>query len=116
MRGEGGGTGPDLTGAGSRFSTRDLLEAVLEPSAVVSDQYREMELLTTDDELLVGRVLGEDGRVLRLLSLPPEEQVIEVPLDTLAELLTWQLQAALEGTADGGLALATLARISAVAR
>lgn len=31
--------GPDLTSAGAKYSPRDLLESILEPSKVVSDQY-----------------------------------------------------------------------------
>src|SRR5262249_38709827 len=51
---EGGSTGPDLTSAGGRFSPRDLLESILEPSRTVSDQYRDQEVWTTDDRMWVG--------------------------------------------------------------
>ena len=37
--GAGGIIGPDLTGAGGRFSPMDLLEAIIEPSKQISDQY-----------------------------------------------------------------------------
>jgi mono/diheme cytochrome c family protein len=36
---EGGAQGPDLTVAAGRFSVRDLLESIVEPSKVISDQY-----------------------------------------------------------------------------
>ena len=36
---EGGARGPDLTGAAGRFSVRDLLESIIEPNKVISDQY-----------------------------------------------------------------------------
>jgi len=36
----GNGLGPDLTGVGRRFDRRVLLESILEPSKVVSDQYQ----------------------------------------------------------------------------
>ena len=36
---EGGAHGPDLTGVAGRFSVRDLLESILEPSKAISDQY-----------------------------------------------------------------------------
>src|SRR5262249_14037838 len=36
---EGGSAGPDLTSAAGRFSVRDLLESIVEPSKVISDQY-----------------------------------------------------------------------------
>ena len=41
----GGSIGPDLTIAGSRYSLRDLLKNIIEPSKVISDQYGS-ELLT----------------------------------------------------------------------
>jgi putative heme-binding domain-containing protein len=76
--GEGGATGPDLTGAGSRFSRLDLAEAILEPSKAVSDQYQDVELVTRGGDLLVGRIEGErDGFVL-LRRLPPSEELVEL--------------------------------------
>ena len=38
--GDGGSTGPDLTQAAGRFTLRDLAESMVDPSKVVSDQYR----------------------------------------------------------------------------
>ncbi len=56
---EGEGIGPDLTGAGNRYSIRDLLENIIEPSKVVSDQYS-MELITLDNgHTIIGRFVGE---------------------------------------------------------
>lgn len=37
--GEGGDIGPDLTSAGTKFSLEELLESIIEPSRVISDQY-----------------------------------------------------------------------------
>ena len=36
---EGGSNGPDLTGLAGRFSAKDLLESIVDPSKVISDQY-----------------------------------------------------------------------------
>lgn len=68
--GRGGSVGPDLSAAGARFSTRDLLEAVIEPQRVVSDQYAIVPmpsgLADTLDagELhdLIGWLASRDGR------------------------------------------------------
>ncbi len=38
--GEGGATGPDLTQLAGRFGAKDMLEAIIEPSKVISDQYK----------------------------------------------------------------------------
>jgi putative heme-binding domain-containing protein len=58
---EGGSQGPDLTGASGRFSVRDLLESVVEPSKVISDQYAAVEVSTTDGKLVIGRIVNHSG-------------------------------------------------------
>jgi putative heme-binding domain-containing protein len=65
--GSGGSIGPDLTGVVSRFSYRDLLENIIEPSKVISDQY-ESEILDTLDGIVTGRVVGEDEKTLTVLT------------------------------------------------
>lgn len=82
--GAGGNTGPDFTGAGSRFNARDLLEAMLDPSAQISDQYQDTEIYTTDEELFVGRVEGEEGELVLLRTLPPQEELLEFNQDEIA--------------------------------
>jgi putative heme-binding domain-containing protein len=64
--GEGGGSGPDLTGAGRRFGDRDLLEALVEPSRTISDLYRDTEIVTRDEELVVGRIEELGGGDVRV--------------------------------------------------
>lgn len=61
--GEGGAIGPDLSTAGQKFSLSDLLDSVLEPSKVISDQYGSHQVLTADGEVIVGRVVEIDGNV-----------------------------------------------------
>ncbi len=82
--GDGGSTGPDLTGAGSRFSRLDLLDALLTPSATVSDQYQDVEVLTTEGDLYVGRIEGEANGVVKLRRLPPQEDVLEFEASEIA--------------------------------
>ena len=84
VRGVGGRTGPDLTGTGARFRPVEVLESILEPARVISDQYQDTEVLTLDDELLVGRVAREDAGGLELVLLPPHEQRITVGNDEVA--------------------------------
>ncbi len=82
--GAGGATGPDLTGAGSRFSRSDLLDALLTPSATISDQYQDTEILTRDGDLFVGRIEGDADGVLKLRRLPPQEDLLEFKRDEIA--------------------------------
>ena len=64
--GEGGALGPDLTAAGSRLATGDLLEAIVEPSREISDQYGTSEVALRDGRSLSGRIINytEQGLVL----------------------------------------------------
>ena len=64
--GRGGDIGPDLTSIGSRFSRRDLLRALLDPSAAVPDQYQDTLLTLRDGRILVGRVV-RDGAEIELI-------------------------------------------------
>lgn len=58
---EGGASGPDLTGVAGRFSPRDLLESIIEPSKVISDQYAATIFETTDGRVIVGRIVNLAG-------------------------------------------------------
>ena len=53
---EGGGVGPDLTAVAGRFNVRDLLESIVEPSKVISDQYAAVSIATKDGRVVTGRV------------------------------------------------------------
>ena len=68
--GEGGSTGPDLSTIGNRFSPADLLEAIVLPSKVVSDQYAPTEIETKDGEYLVGKIMKEDEKSVSLMTNP----------------------------------------------
>jgi putative heme-binding domain-containing protein len=59
--------GPDLTGASGRYSPRDLLCAILEPSQEVPDVWRDTELWSGERLLAVGRVVGEEPDALLVL-------------------------------------------------
>src|SRR6185369_2017739 len=58
---EGGAMGPDLTGLAGRFSKRDLLESIIEPSKVISDQYAAVQVTTTEGRLIEGRIVNLNG-------------------------------------------------------
>jgi putative heme-binding domain-containing protein len=59
--------GPDLTGAARRFGTRDLLEAMIEPSRVISDQYRSSQIALKDGRVLMGKLKDLSGNTLVLM-------------------------------------------------
>jgi putative heme-binding domain-containing protein len=63
---EGGALGPDLTGLAGRFSARDILESVLEPDKVISDQYAAVVIQTTTGRIITGRVTNFSGDKITL--------------------------------------------------
>jgi putative heme-binding domain-containing protein len=67
--------GPDLSTLASRFRKRDVVEAILWPSKTVSDQYRAVEVATTDRQTLVGLVARDDAETLAIQMTPVERPV-----------------------------------------
>ncbi|MEY4178055.1 MAG: hypothetical protein RLY70_1629, partial [Planctomycetota bacterium] len=55
---EGGAVGPDLTQLAGRFSAREILESVVEPSKVISDQYQAVTIITDDGKTVTGRIVN----------------------------------------------------------
>jgi putative heme-binding domain-containing protein len=67
---EGGAVGPELTAASSKYSRRDILEAIIEPSKVVSEQYQNALLTLKDGDRVIGRVLDDKADRLVLETEP----------------------------------------------
>jgi putative heme-binding domain-containing protein len=62
IKGEGAGAvGPDLTQLGTRFSNRDILEAIIEPSKEISDQYAATDFIMKDGSTLTGRLKSDEN-------------------------------------------------------
>jgi putative heme-binding domain-containing protein len=59
--GAGGAVGPDLTNLSGRFSAQDILESVIEPNKVISDQYAAVDVLTSDGKSYTGRISNFGG-------------------------------------------------------
>ncbi|MFO1054648.1 MAG: c-type cytochrome [Planctomycetota bacterium] len=85
--GEGGYTGPDLGSVGNRYSIRDILTSIIDPSATISDQYAASTVTLKEGKQLWGRVIYRNDGELALASNPfdlsalnkiPAEQVKSV--------------------------------------
>lgn len=63
---EGGAIGPDLSSLAGRFTARDIIESVLDPSKVISDQYAAVTVVTTDGRIITGRIVNLSGDGLRI--------------------------------------------------
>ena len=64
------GVGPDLSAAGSRFNRRDLLEAIIDPSKVISEQYASFIVTTKEGEVFMGQVADDNNMNLVLITDP----------------------------------------------
>jgi putative heme-binding domain-containing protein len=74
---EGGGVGPDLTAVSARFSRRDVLESILDPSKVVSEQFQNTSVWLKSGDDHTGRLVEEttDKLVLVPNQLQPDTKV-----------------------------------------
>ena len=68
--GEGMGIGPDITGAASRYTLIDLMENIIEPSKVISDQYINTEYTMKNGSRVIGRSAKEENGVIHLMTNP----------------------------------------------
>ena len=68
--GEGGHSGPDLGSLGNRFSIRDVLTAIVEPSASISEQYMASNVKLKDGTALAGRLIIRNDKEVAVASNP----------------------------------------------
>jgi putative heme-binding domain-containing protein len=59
--GEGGSIGPDLTQLATRFSDKDILDATINPSKEISDQYAATNFILKDGSTVLGRLIRQDN-------------------------------------------------------
>ncbi len=77
--GDGGATGPDLSQVAGRFGLKDLAESIVEPSKVISDQYKASVVRTMSGKTYVGKVVN-DAKGKYTIVVDPEDstKVVEV--------------------------------------
>jgi putative heme-binding domain-containing protein len=63
---QGGMTGPDLTSAGRRYSSHDLLDQVINPSKVINEQFSAITVVTDAGLVHTGVVVNLNGDSLML--------------------------------------------------
>lgn len=63
---EGGAIGPDLSMVAGKYSPRDLLVHIIEPSKEISDQYGQLEVTLIDGSKVFGRIMNLSGDKLML--------------------------------------------------
>ncbi|MFT5905686.1 MAG: putative heme-binding domain-containing protein [Cryomorphaceae bacterium] len=77
--GQWGGSGPELTQLANRFSKADILKAIIDPSEVISDQYKTTVLHLKDKSTQVGKIMKEDEGNVYLAPNPLDLQM-QIPV------------------------------------
>jgi len=75
----GNDVGPDLTTLNSRFKKKDILESILWPSRIISDQYESYMIETTDGAIVTGAIVMEDDRRIVLRTAQNPDRPVQVP-------------------------------------
>ncbi len=83
--GSGADIGPDLTTVGNRFDNRYLLESLLRPSQVVSDQYLTTIIETEGGEVISGRVIQETAEEIKVRTDPFALELTTIPTSEVAD-------------------------------
>jgi len=85
---DGGATGPDLTQAAGRFQVKDMVEAIVHPSKVVSDQYKASIVQTVDGKVHTGRIVTETPDQITIVTDPENAtKFVQVPRSDIEEIL-----------------------------
>lgn len=80
MKGEGGTIGPDLTQLGTRFSAKDMLEAIIEPNNIISDQYASTVFSFKDGTSMLAKLIDEDDDYYHVSQNPYAPHILkEIP-------------------------------------
>ena len=97
----GGAVGPELSGVASKYSRRDLLESMTEPSKVINEQFQNVRVFLKDGDDATGRLLRDapDEVVLETDPLSrtqqsfPRQQVDQIRPSTVSPMPEGLLQA-----------------------
>lgn len=77
LAGEGGAIGPDLSTAGRKYPLPDLMDAIIDPSKVISDQYGSTQVLTSSGQVLVGRMVRLEDK-LHIYTADPDKPPVVI--------------------------------------
>lgn len=100
--GEGGYSGPDLGSVGNRFSIRDMLVAICEPSASISEQYQASDITLKDGSTLWGRLIYKNEKEIAVAQNALNfSEVIKKPVTEIAKIAPSQRSMMLPGMING---------------
>ena len=85
--GEGGHSGPDLGSVGTRYSIRDILVAICDPSASISEQYLASIVKLKDGDPLYGRLIFRNDKEVGVASNPFDlNQISKAPAEQVQDI------------------------------
>lgn len=100
--GEGGYSGPDLGSVGNRFSIRDMLVAICEPSASISEQYQASDITLKDGSTLYGRLIYKNEKEIAVAQNALNfSEVIKKPMTEVSKIAPSQRSMMLPGMING---------------
>ena len=100
--GEGGYSGPDLGSVGNRFSIRDMLIAICEPSASISEQYQASDITLKDGSTLYGRLIYKNEKEIAVAPNALNfSEVIKKPMTEVSKIAPSQRSMMLPGMING---------------
>lgn len=84
--GDGGIVGPELTAVSRRYNARTLLESIIEPSKVVSDQYEASVFVLDSGRTVTGRVVNlNNDRIMVCENMLEPGALTTIPRDEIEE-------------------------------
>ncbi len=87
--------GPNLSTIGKRFTTKEIVDSVIYPSRVISDQYKSKTLVTDDGQTYTG-IIGDGGNG-ELIVLKLDGTKVRIPKDSIEQTIPSKLSAMPEG-------------------
>jgi putative heme-binding domain-containing protein len=87
FQGSGGRSGPDLGSVAQRYSMRDILVAMVEPSDSISDQYQASVVKLKDGNMIYGRVIYKNALEIAVASNPYDfSKLTKAPADQIESI------------------------------
>jgi putative heme-binding domain-containing protein len=93
--------GPDLTTIASRFKKTDLLESILWPSKIISDQYQSEMLELKDGSIVTGVLVRESAIAVFIRTAESPERPVQIPKAKIANRATSPVSLMQERLLDG---------------
>ncbi len=97
---DGGTVGPELTGAGSKYDARSVLESILEPSKVISEQYQNTTALLKNGDTVIGRLTRRSATEVVIETDPSTGAAEKIPAKNIDQLRPSLLSPMPEGLAN----------------